>query len=608
MWVAPCPAFLRFGGYMADMTSATVLPGKGFKYLAKRFYTDENKYQPIIDANTPKLKKAAAGKPDLMAVRQQYAEQSGEELPVLYAGDELWIPIIPPEPESDTADDAADEGGQSSGGGKGAFIRKKRGNLEYQAPNPRIEVLTPPYDAVTMELNPLKSALSEKYQSQNLLSYTFAEGVDDLEGSFSFTVANEQIDDNGTLFDAIVRRSIIKIYEDEDSNKRYPTFVGIVRRRHFEVTMTSSGPRRSVIFYGKSIISCITEFMVSLDVKLYDVQNATAKTKELTNDLKSVTSISEFMKKSWEFFKSVSEHMASGSLITNRKLLDIISNEKLIGENFVKEMGAETKIKYPIATMFFNQSNNFITDVWRNILPQPVYELFARFDEVEGKPFIVVRQVPFGNPGNGQDWLDLDLYEISPTSLISYDLNQSDEEVYTAYNACIIGSPKDPSFYMNVTQASDTMEKDTDKCALYGFKLLTISFLGYDRSQETQEAKGKTTKTLKDLSEKAKYWFSKLDEMYSGTITLATNFKQETQLDGTKRSTNPRAGCRLNFLNGQFYITNTEHSWNYGGTPITRLTVSRGMVYDETTGNIKGEIQNIGKLYGELRSESESYR
>jgi hypothetical protein len=295
--------------------------------------------------------------------------------------------------------------------------------------------------------------------------------------------------------------------------------------------------------------------------------------------------------------------MASGSLITNRKLLDIISNEKLIGENFIKVIGTETKIKYPIASMFFNQSNNFITDVWRNLLPQPVYELFTRFDETEGKPFIFVRHVPFGNASSGQDWLDLDLYEISPTSLIGYELDRSDEEVYTAYNAYIIGSPRSNEFYMNSAAASDTMEKDTDKCALYGFKLLNISFLGYDRSQGTAEAAGKTAETLKDLSQKAKYWFSRLDEMYSGTVTLTVNFKREKQSDGTIRSTNPRAGCRLGFLGGQFYITKTEHSWNYGGTPTNRLTVSRGMIYDKETGKIQGEISNIGKLYGEIREE-----
>jgi hypothetical protein len=485
----------------------------------------------------------------------------------------------------------------------GMIIRKARVNVEYQTPMPRIEILAPDYKAVTVELNSLKAAASGKYSSQALLSYSFSEGTDDLEGSFSFTVENENVDDKGTtLFDVIPRRSIIKIYEDEDIDNHYPAFVGIIRKRHFGVSMTSSGPKRSVFFSGKSVISCITEFMVSLDVKLQNVENPTAETKRLTDELNSVTSIKEFLKISWDYFKDVSERMAAGSLITNRKLLDIIANNELIGEDFIKVTGKETAMKYPIATVFFNQSNNFIVDVWRNILPQPVYELFTRFEESEGKPKIIARQAPFGDPESGyQDWLDLDMYEISPTSLIGYDLDQSDEEVYTAYNAYIIGSPRDPSFYMNNASSSETMAKDTDKCALYGFKLLDISFLGYDRSKEDDKAKEETAKTLKNLSEKAKYWFSRLDEMYSGTITLITNFKKEKQENGALHSTNPRAGCRLKFLGGQFYITKTEHSWNYGGTPIIRLTVSRGMVYDEQTGEMKKEIPNIGKSYGELR-------
>jgi hypothetical protein len=182
----------------------------------------------------------------------------------------------------------------------GTLIRKERGSVEYQTPSPRIEIILPPYDgSITVWLTPSDPGISSDRRhivSNNLLSYTFSEGVEDLEGGFSFAVENEKVVNGKTLFDVIVPRSIIKIYEDESPDYHHPVFVGIVRKRHIGATMTASGPKRSVIFYGKSVISCITEFMVSLDVKLYDVQNATAETKKLTNELKSVTGIGEFMK------------------------------------------------------------------------------------------------------------------------------------------------------------------------------------------------------------------------------------------------------------------------------------------------------------------------
>jgi hypothetical protein len=79
--------------------------------------------------------------------------------------------------------------------------------------------------------------------------------------------------------------------------------------------------------------------------------------------------------------------------------------------------------------------------------------------------------------------------------------------------------------------------------------------------------------------------------MYSGTITLITNFKD--------LSKNPKAGYRVSFLGGQFYVEKSVHSWNYGGTPLNILTVSRGMIYNDK-GKIREKISEIGKLYGEL--------
>jgi hypothetical protein len=311
------------------------------------------------------------------------------------------------------------------------------------------------------------------------------------------------------------------------------------------------------------------------------------------------------MKKTWEHFKEVSNTISenAGAEISNGKILDdIIDNEEIIGADFIRIAGKDAKIQYPIGTPFYNQSNNYITDVWRNILPSPVYEIFTRFEELEGKPKIIARQVPFGDPASGyQDWLDLDMYEISPTSLIGYDLDQSDEEVSTVFNSYVMGSPRSKEFYMAQKEADETIQYDAAKCATYGYKLLTASFLGYDRSITEETTKEEIAEFLTTLNKKLKYWFSRLDEMYSGTITLITNFKKEKQEGGALRSTNPKAGCRLNFLGGQFYITKAEHSWNYGGTPVTRLTVSRGMVYDEQTGEMKKEIPNIGKSYGELR-------
>jgi hypothetical protein len=222
--------------------------------------------------------------------------------------------------------------------------------------------------------------------------------------------------------------------------------------------------------------------------------------------------------------------------------------------------------------------------------------LFARFDAETNKPVIVARQAPFGDPDNGNyDWLNLNpLHSIDPASLIAYDLEQSDEDVYTAFNSYVIGSPKSAEFYQAVSGGVDYGSSvNKDKSAVYGFRLLTVSFTGFDRMQneDAEDEKDKLTKALSKLNAKLEYWFGRIDEMYSGTITLVTNFKDISK--------NPKAGGRVNFLGGQFYVEKSVHSWNYGGTPINVLTVSRGMIYDDK-GKIKEQIPGIGRLYGEL--------
>ncbi|MDR1905170.1 MAG: hypothetical protein LBQ88_23175 [Treponema sp.] len=480
--------------------------------------------------------------------------------------------------------------------------------VEYQTPRPRIEIIPPPYDgSITVWLTPADPGITtdrRHIDSNNLLSYAFSEAVDDLEGSFSFSIENEMIKPapGKSLFDLIPLRSVVNIYEDDYET---PAFRGIIRKRHTGATMTSNGVKKSVVFSGKSIISCITEFMVPLDVRIPGVSNSTAKTKQLQSELsENPMTIESFMKKTWEFFRRISDEVSQGSGLTNGLLLQLIDNDDFIGKDFVKVTGKETFLQYPVATMFYNQTNNYITDVWRNILPKPAYELFTRFDNEKKRPVIIARQAPYGDPDNGNhDWLDLKLYYIDPASLTGYDLDQSDEEVYTAFNSYVVGSPKAKEFYQVVSDTVDPdMAVNKDKSAIYGFKLLSVSFTGFDRMQneDAEKRKNELTDALQKLDLRTKYWFSRLDEMYSGTITLITSFKKKGEdRSGRDLPGNPRAGCRVSFLGGQFYVEKSEHSWQYGRTPVNRLSVSRGMVYD-ANGKIKEEIPGIGKLYGEL--------
>jgi len=512
--------------------------------------------------------------------------------PTIYPGETLFLKTAPePEPEDAEPEDAEPEKTD------GNLIKKSKWDgTEYQAPFPKLEIFTAS-DTIDPQNPDIVYSADGKYFK--LLSYSFTESVVDLEGSFSFNIENEEAAPDGlTVFDLIPNRSVVKIYEG-DLDKA--VFVGIIRSRKLGASMTSHGIKRTITFSGKSVISYITEYTLSLDARIPDILEGMSKTKELTDELtknEEPLAIKEFMKITWEHFKKVS----AAAKIETTGIADVIN--KFIGkdgiddpEKYIEVTGKEQQLRYDVAVAFYKDTNNVIADVWRNILPDRVYELFSRCDD--GEPKIIARQVPFGDPDSGNyDWSELPIYLISPVSLTAYDLEQSDEEVYTAFYSCVIGSARDRNFYRGTNQSGpdSLVRHDTKKQEIYGFKPLEIDFNGYDKAGNTRNANiDPLTKAVQALNKRAEYWYSRLDDMYSGSITICTDFNEPR--------TNPRVGCRAKFMGAEFYIKKGEHSWAYGGTPTIKLTVSRGMMYNEQGRMYDGEagvIKNLGRRYMEL--------
>jgi hypothetical protein len=281
--------------------------------------------------------------------------------------------------------------------------------------------------------------------------------------------------------------------------------------------------------------------------------------------------------------------------MANTQIMETI--KKYMKDNFIDVTGSRQELQYNIAAVFYNAQNNYIADVWRNILPKETYEIFS-YCEKKGEPKIKVRMVPFGDPeSNVNDWANLDIYIISPINLIAYDLEQNDENVYTYFASYIIGSPRERGFYLAAAQLTHPDARimfDPNKVGIYGFKPLEINYMGYDRSRVENVDENSTATAIQRLNKLAAYWYSRNEEMYSGSITLITDFVDP--------DTNPRVGCRAAFLGGEFYINKTENSWTYGSAPTIKLSVTRGLVYEN--GLIKnypeGVIQDIGGNYKEL--------
>jgi hypothetical protein len=254
----------------------------------------------------------------------------------------------------------------------------------------------------------------------------------------------------------------------------------------------------------------------------------------------------------------------------------------------------DSDFSYNIANCIFNQGQNSLVEMWKNILPNPVYEIYGYCDRA-GKPGIMARESPFDK----DTWRLLQATKVNPISLKGYNLARSDEEVYTVFNTWLEGSTMGHDFYTVVNQykgEDSAVVIDDDKLSIYGYRPLEVAFRGYDRSKNIKDESQDLNQKFKALNERVKLWYSRLDDMWSGTVTLTTNFNEP--------DCNPRIGERLLFLDGEFYIKKSDHAWAYGGTPTNTLTVSRGMVYKdgEMTKGAEGILQKLGDEMREIEA------
>jgi hypothetical protein len=192
-------------------------------------------------------------------------------------------------------------------------------------------------------------------------------------------------------------------------------------------------------------------------------------------------------------------------------------------------------------------------------------------------------------------WTGLHLTEVEAVKLTSFDLELSDDEVYTAYYSYLEGSVLSQEAYVTLSQLTKSGDQtvciDSDKLAIYGYRPLEVNFRGYARVGTDSTRNNDILKAFSALNLRMKEWYGNIDKMHAGSITLTTDF--------IKPEKNPRAGERLGFIGGQFYIKSTDHSWAYGGTPTIVCTVNRGAKYSKS-GAFVGEIENAGKTLVEL--------
>jgi hypothetical protein len=423
-----------------------------------------------------------------------------------------------------------------------------------------------------------------------LQSYSFSSSVNDPKGAFSLTFYPD--DDNGlykdkSIFDMIEEMDIVRIYEQtyEKGNYPYAAYTGVIRKKKLVAQMTDNGPRRSIVVSGHSIAGLVHEFYISLDTQAMEITQQIANSKQIEIELTTKLlrsgnkpiKVAEAINIIWKGFLELSSKYGK---LSNPKAAKII--EKWMGENpFDID---DSSFFYPIGSAFYGQNTKNFYSVIESLVSRPVYEIFPYTGK--GETRVKIRIVPF----DSDKWskLNPDNKTIDPVLLKSFDIVQSDEEVYTVFFSYLDGYPvqMDKALILSTQRVKGLPEVvlNEEKFGIYGYRPLYLSFHGYYKSIGEDTT---TSEELTKLNKRLMEWFGNLEKMYTGSITMSTDVYSEM----------PNAGEKIPFLGGEFYVVSSEHRWNYGGNPETTLAISRGGDY--SGGSFK-ELKDVAKRYQEL--------
>jgi hypothetical protein len=218
-------------------------------------------------------------------------------------------------------------------------------------------------------------------------------------------------------------------------------------------------------------------------------------------------------------------------------------------------------------------------------------------DRGKGRMRIKIRECPFDGPAwESLKYKDpekrgetLDCFYIPARLVKSFDIEQSDDEVYTVFFSYLDGYPVQMekliilSKQNEESQSAPALVLDDNKYKKYGYRPLFVHFIGYGKDEKTDDTT--TEAKLQKLNQRLMDWYGNLELMYNGTLTLATDLSIDM----------PQAGEKISFLSGEFYVTGAEHRWAYKGNPETILEISRGAVYDGGSGKFAYEMKYWGR-------------
>ena len=456
--------------------------------------------------------------------------------------------------------------------------------IVYQRPCPKIVIKDPETGNIVKSKNSDAELVFSAGKNTNLLSYSFTLSINDISGSFSATFYPDYNDGKGnifSLFDDFKKLQIVEIYEGNGTSSEKPVFCGIIRSKKYVAQTNDSGGHRRISITGTAITGLVSQFYINLDVAACAMTKQLRTQADLINKLtingKKEEEVKEIIKMIWDCFYEISQQIGTP------KIKEYI--ERFCGSIYSLFDVDDSKFFYPLSCVFKGQTTQDFFSLVDEIIPSPCYEKFAYMDN--GKMRIKMRLVPFSS----DKWSELKVRKIPSTVLQSFDLTESDNEVYTAFYAYLNGYPVDEQKSLMISKTFDQagvdeVLKDSDAFKTYGYRPMIAHFIGYGTKDGEQDSD--TTRSMAEMSEKLKEWYENLQDMLKGSLSLSMVF------DGKSSTVKIQPGEVIEFLGGNFYVEGVTHSWNYGSGGEVNLSVSRGGKY--SGGKFEGKIENITNI------------
>jgi hypothetical protein len=463
-------------------------------------------------------------------------------------------------------------------------------NKYTRTPQIEIEVRRPNYSSIGYEDSLIATFGAYKEEgntSTAAISYAFNESLNSLEGSFNMELTAE-VDKNGnTWYDKIHKRDLVFIKEHGLTR-----FMGFVQNKRYLSRMGERGPQRSIAIDGMSIGALITTFNIILDQHILS-SNRTAQsaTQQFMSSLAGTVdenqSMAKLMTAIIDSFLTMQEEIGGNQNV----------GVKHIMENFVYTDFSDSVVsKYPIVLNLYQTGENNLYSILQSLITPPFHEFYGTWNNASGanRYDIHVRPTPF----DAEDWKSLPITvipdDIPALFLRDYNIGETDAEAKTIYGVFLPGSGYSREKSLTLNDFNLHLKRDDTKWPYYGYRPMFIDLKFFNRAEE---ANFQAADLMREYSDKLYDWYHNNVDFLSGTVSIM-NVQNESY------PKYPKIGERLGFLGGEFYIEGTNRSWEYGGSLVSSLQVSRGFMYQESGEQLQ-PISQIGQKVGLLEVSGE---